>query len=79
MQTVVVGQRGFLSYEFMFDYPQGNSWMATYFAWIEDLDPPETRIFTVKVSHSQEHNGLTINVAEDEVNIVSMRQGISTY
>jgi hypothetical protein len=65
MQTTVVGQRGFLSYEFMFEQQPGNSWVAAYFAEIEDLAPPETRNFTVEVSNWPKYSGLTVDVAAE--------------
>lgn len=65
MQTAVVGQRGFLSYEFMFERPPVNSWVATYFSEIEDLAPTEIRNFTVEVSDWPEYNGLTVDVAAE--------------
>jgi hypothetical protein len=61
----MVGKTGFLSHDFIFEHPQGNSWMDTSFAEIEDLVPPETRIFTVKVYDSQEHSGLTVDIAAE--------------
>jgi hypothetical protein len=65
MQTAAVGQMGFLSYEFIFEQPPGNSWVATYFAEIEDLAPTEIRNFTVEVSDWPEYGALTVNpVAE---------------
>jgi hypothetical protein len=42
-----------------------NSWVATYFAEIEDLAPPETRNFTVEVSDWRKYSGLTVDVAAE--------------
>jgi hypothetical protein len=65
MQTAVVGESGYLTYEFIFEQPAGNSWVATYFAEIEDLAPAETRNFTVEVSNWPEYDGLTINAVAE--------------
>ncbi|KAM0858541.1 hypothetical protein ACQ4PT_047771 [Festuca glaucescens] len=65
MRTAVVGQRGFLSYEVIFEQSAGNSWIATYFAEIEDLAPTETRNFTVEVSDWPQYSGLTVDVAAE--------------
>jgi hypothetical protein len=51
-----------LSYEFLFEQPPGNSWVAIYFAEIQDLVATETRNFTVEVSDWAEYSGLTVNV-----------------